>query len=625
MDFLFQRTYKSQGYYNGPLGINWDHNYNLWLRKVDGNQKIVRLTGGFQESTYVKHELHNYWVPPPGEHSIIIDISDMASRQEFGIQSSHNCHYGLRLSDGTVYFYEKDLGNPDPNLYRIKRIEDRFGNYLEFGYGQAAGGSGNRLQKVYINNPARVVSFEYDTLDRIISIKDYKERKKYKIKGRIWRYTYDDLGDLIAFTTPGTDHYPEGLTERYVYSTPYYTGELQHNLVKVYDTAGRMYLENEYGTDTGLLSFNRVVRQREGCGERYFEYEDISLAIGSPVGQTELEEDWPAYQTVMMRRNGHPVHYIYNKFGNLIAREEDTWSSGTKRRLVTHYRYNRDGALIGEVSPEGRITQYLYERDEFMTRPGVGNLDEDQLRQQTALSWKKRLSFGNRLAVVRRAKLKKPFSTFQFPGPTPKLDPNSINPEDIIVKFTYDDDGTYQNIESVSDPRYTDSPFAGSPANPDPNPNYTDTLTTFKYGGQANAFLQWIKYPKCKRDGQFELTDIKENFLAYDSKGRLTDYEDPAGTRMQLAYYPAVADPTDPEAPKEVYLHSQTTDPKNQNNPDGLNLKTEYEVNEVGAIMLVRLPKNTTLLPAVSDHRARRAGRKWPTPLGWHGGSVLAL
>lgn len=595
MDFLFQRTYKSLGYYNGPLGINWDHNYNLWLRKVDGNQKIVCLTGGFQESTYVKHELHNYWVPPPGEHSIIIDVSDMASRQEFGIKSSHNCHYGLRLSDGTVYFYEKDLGNPDPNLYRIKRIEDRFGNYLEFRYAQAAGGSGNHLEKVYINNPvnnpARVVRFEYDTLDRIITITDYK--------GRIWRYTYDDLGDLIAFTTPGTDHYPEGLTERYVYSTPYYTGELQHNLVKVYDTAGRMYLENEYGTDTGLLSFNRVVRQREGCGERYFGYEDISLAIGSPVGQTELEEDWPAHQTVMAHRNGHPVHYIYNKFGNLIAREEDTWSSGTRRRLVTHYRYNRDGALIGEVSPEGRITQYLYERDEFVRQHQIGDLTEEQLCKQNKLTWKKRLSFGNRLAVVRRAKLKKPFSTFQFPGPTPKLDPNSINPEDIIVKFTYDDDGAYQNIESVSDPRYTDSPFAGSPANPDPNPKYTDTLTTFKYGGQANAFLQWIKYPNCKRDGQFELTDIKEEFLAYDPNGRLTDYKDQAGTRIELAYFPASADPA--EATKEGYLRSQTIDPQDQSNPDGLNLKTEYEVNEVGAIMLVRLPKNTTLLPAVSD------------------------
>lgn len=584
MDFVFRRTYKNQGFYNGPLGINWDHNYNLWLRKVDGNQKIVSLTGGFQESTYVKHELHKYWVPPPGEHSIIIDVSDMASRQEFGIQSSHNCHYGLRLSDGTVYFYEKDLGNPDPNLYRIKRIEDRFGNYLEFGYGQAAGGSGNRLEKVYINNPARVVSFEYDTLDRIISIKDYKERKKDKIKGRIWRYTYDDLGDLIAFTTPGTDHYPEGLTERYVYSTPYYNGELQHNLVKVYDTAGRMYLENEYGTDTGLLSFNRVVRQREGSGERYFEYEDISLAIGSPVGQTELEEDWPAHQTVMMRRNGHPVHYIYNKFGNLIAREEDAWTSGTRRRLITHYRYNRDGALIGEVSPEGRMTQYLYGRDEFIH--AICDLTEDQLRKRNELNWKKRLSFGNRLAVVQRYE-KKYAPTFQFPGPLRDIyDVATHSTKDIVVKFTYGT--TFQNIESISDPRYTKSPFTGNQEDYE----YKKTLTTLEYyplNNPLNGHLKLIKYPNIVQADQSELKNIVEHFLDYDGNGRLTKYEDRAGTRMDLTYFPHSANLS--EAAKEGYLKRQIIDPKNQNNPNGLNLKTQYKVNEVGVVTHIKLPK----------------------------------
>jgi len=232
MNFLFHRTYKSQGFYSGPLGVNWDHSYNLWLRVVDGGQKIVRLTGGFQESTYVIHNLYgqanfNYWVPPPGEHSVIFDMQVHAA--EFGIQNAHNCDYGMRLPDGTVYFYERDLGNPDPNLHRIKRIENRLGNYLEFRYGPTESGPGNRLEEVDINSTARRVTLKYDAQDHIISIMDYKKPEVGQNEGRIWRYTYDDYGDLIAFTTPGTDRYPEGLTERYIYSTPYYTGELQHN------------------------------------------------------------------------------------------------------------------------------------------------------------------------------------------------------------------------------------------------------------------------------------------------------------------------------------------------------------------------------------------------------------
>jgi hypothetical protein len=87
---------------------------------------------------------------------------------------------------------------------------------------------------------------------------------------------------------PGTDTYPEGLSERYAYTTPDYGGELQHKLLQVYDTAGRMHLENEYGTEKGLLGYGRIIRQREGYGDRSFEYEDVSLASGLPTGQPQI-------------------------------------------------------------------------------------------------------------------------------------------------------------------------------------------------------------------------------------------------------------------------------------------------------------------------------------------------
>jgi RHS repeat-associated protein len=588
IDFLFQRTYKSQGYYNGPLGINWDYNYNLRLRKVDGENKIVLLTGGFQESTYIKHGLYgqagfNYWIPPEGEHSIIIDISGLPSRQEYGVQlpqSCQNCQYALRTADGALYVYENDSGLT--GHYRIKRIQDRFTNYLEFIYEQIPGEAGSRIRQIFINNPARWVLFGYDSQNRITAIKDHADR--------IWRYTYDDLGDLITFTTPGTDRYKSGLTERYVYSTPYYTGELQHNLTQVYDTAGRLYIENKYGTDTGLLSFNRVVRQHEGKGERFFEYEDVSLASGLPAGQPEIEEDMPAHQTVMVRRNGHPVHYIYNKFGNLIAREEDIWTSGIRRRLVNHYRYNRDGALIGEVSPEGRMTQYLYGRDEFIH--DIGDFTEDQLRKRYELNWKKRLSFGNRLAVVQRFR-KKYAANFQFPGPLRDIyDVTTHHPEDIIVKFTYET--TFQNIESISDPRYTKKPFTGEQE----DNKYKKTLTSLKYH-LSNGCLEVIKYPDIVQADQSDLKNIEEHFLVYDGNGRLTKYEDRAGTLMELTYFPPSANSA--EAAKEGHLSCQIIDPKSQNNLNGLNLKTQYKINEVGAVTHIKLPKSTVVEFAVND------------------------
>ena len=76
---------------------------------------------------------------------------------------------------------------------------------------------------------SRHVRFIYDSNDRITDIVDHA--------GRVWRYSYDDWGDLIAFTSPAPDDYAEGLTERYSYSTAFSTGELQHKLILVEDTA----------------------------------------------------------------------------------------------------------------------------------------------------------------------------------------------------------------------------------------------------------------------------------------------------------------------------------------------------------------------------------------------------
>src|SRR5439155_1949667 len=76
IDFVFKRTYKNQVTYNGPLGFNWDHSYNLWLRRA--NDTIFRSTGDLREEDYVRHPNFgqagfNYFVPPDGQHGIILE------------------------------------------------------------------------------------------------------------------------------------------------------------------------------------------------------------------------------------------------------------------------------------------------------------------------------------------------------------------------------------------------------------------------------------------------------------------------------------------------------------------------------------------------------------------------
>ncbi|MCA9903717.1 MAG: PASTA domain-containing protein, partial [Anaerolineae bacterium] len=580
IDFVFHVTYKNQGFHNGPLGVNWDHSYNLFLREVDGGQRIARLSGAFQESEYHKHPNYgmqgfNYWVPAPGEHNIVFDLDYW---QEYGLevpQDCRQCRYVLRKSDGVAQFYVEDSGFP--GRYRIHRIRDRNGNQLALHYGQSANGIGSLLKRVDVNSQSRYLSFaEYDDQGRILCIRDHTNRQ--------WSYEYDDFGDLVAFTSPATKRYPGGLTERYIYSSPVYSGELQHNLIHVYDTAGRHYIENEYGTDQGLLSFNRIVRQREGRGERYFEYEDIGLATGTPQGQPEIEEDFPVYQTVMTRRNGHPIHHIYNKFGNLIAQEEDAWPSGIRRRLVTHYRYNRDGAMIGKISPDGRETQFLYGRDRFiMDHSAEGLISSSDVRNHPDLSWSTRLGFGNLLAKVQRHR-QRTFSAFQFPSPLSDI--STTEQQDIIVKYTYE--RRYQDIKSISDPRFTRSPLADGPEDPD----HERTLTSFEYE-QSTGRLTSITYPGTTRDGVAELSSAVEEFSSYDDNGRLLEHKDRVGTITRLAYFPQNAMPS--EAAKEGYLHSQTMNPDDGNDPAKLDLHIEYTVDAIGNVTKITLPKGKSI------------------------------
>src|SRR5262249_58036560 len=110
------------------------------------------------------------------------------------------------------------------------RIEDRNGNYLALDYDQ------HRLARVRVNHPDRFVTFHYDESDRVVAVRDFT--------GRQWSYGYDDFGDLVSATTPATQEYADGLTTCYDYSSPQYGGELAHNLLRIIDPAGRIFLEN---------------------------------------------------------------------------------------------------------------------------------------------------------------------------------------------------------------------------------------------------------------------------------------------------------------------------------------------------------------------------------------------
>jgi RHS repeat-associated protein len=543
---VFRRTYKNQVTYQGPLGFNWDHSYNLWLRISD--ETIFRSTGTLREDAYNRHPKFgeagfNYWVPPDGQNGVIFE---------------NGTSFIWRAPNGSRYFYRK---HPSLTfLHRIDRIEDKHGNYLDFSY------QDDNLHQIEINHPERILEFQqYDEQGRICAIRDYS--------GRQWQYFYDDFGDLSAVATPGTDRYPEGLTVCYEYTSALYSRELQHNLTRIIDSLGQMYLENEYGADPGRLNFNRVVRQRQGGGERFFEYEDVIEEFDFDYS----DEKRPAHQTTMVERNGQPIHYIFNKFGNLLLREESILLGGLPRNLVWRFRYNRDGQLIGMLSPEGVIIQYLYGREYFARQLGLD--PEADVSSNEALTFVERQAFGRLLAVVRRGKYYDFAELNLSQGVWGDIFPDilgGLDADDIVIKFVYE--RKYGQLRTVSDPRFTQS---ADPKHPE-SPAYEKTLTEFAYRGppgDPTLLLDRIIRPTPKLPNGTESDPIIDQFTAYDDRGRLQQYIDPSGVITNYSYY-GLGD-----GKLEGHLHHIVVD------PDGLAVTTEYGVDELGRLEEVKLPR----------------------------------
>lgn len=552
IDFVFRRIYKNQAKYWGPLGAKWDHSYNLWIREVGTN--LLRSTGQLREDAYTKHPKFgqggfNYWVPPDGVHGVI---------------EEQNNSYAWRSPDGTKCFYTPDPSNP--LIHLAERVEDRFGNFLAMQYDAEETG---RLISIIINHPKRIISFNYDTMGRIESITDYAHRA--------WYYTYDDFGDLVAFTLPATDQNPEGSTSYYEYSSSMQSENLWHNLIRIIDPVGRVYVENEYGTDVGLLRYNKVVRQRLGAGESYFEYEQVVNEFDSPYSDSEE----PAWQVNFVERNGQPIHYVYNKFGNLLLKEQYIFESGSLRLLQWRYRYNRDGALIGILSPEGSVTQYYYGRDHYLQVHGI---TDEEVPIHNGLTMQERLQFGNRLSMVRKGK------TFSFEAMVRRGVWSDFFPDilandqsDIITKYTYEPD--YQQLQTMSDPRFTQSADPGFAE----SRQYGDALTRYEYsrttGDPTNRFLVRVRYPNLiQADGTIQ-AGATEEYIKYDTRGRILKQADRSGFITETTYYGRG------DGIKEGYLWKKVVDPA------GLAVTAVFEVNDVGMVTAIHHPRSVGAAP----------------------------
>ncbi len=545
IDFAFRRTYRNQANYAGPLGPNWDHQYNLWLR-VAGNT-VFRSTGRMAEEVFIRHPRFgeagfDYFAPPDGQTAILLE-------EDGG--------FVLREDDGLRHVYA--LSPANPLLHRIARISDRFENSLEFTYAD------DLLVRVTVNHPQRFVIFTHDDCRRITAISDHS--------GRVWRYRYDDFGDLVEVVSPATEDVPEGARACYRYSTVSHTGRLAHNLTEIVNGNGCPYLSTAYGTTADRADFNRVVVQREGNGITAFEYTDLVFE-GDP---RYPEHQRPAHQTRVRQRNGREIITTTNRRGQLLLSEEYAVIDSLPRWLRWRYRYNADGQLTAALTPSGCLTQYHYGREEFLRAqvlaPGT------ELRLHEALDGETRQGFHRLLAVVERASPIGPEAVDLSLGVWGDIFPSlfSVEPEDRIVKSTYEP--RYGQLLTVSDPRFTQSADPNAVEDAD----YDRTLTRFIYRGppsDATRLLDRISYPTPTLPDGTPGDTVAEHWPEHDEGGRPLRFINTAGAAAVYRYFDAA------DGNLSGFLHRLVID------PDGLANTTEYARDSLGRVTETRLPRS---------------------------------
>lgn len=543
-DFVFSRTYKNQVIYSGPLGANWDHNYNLWLRVEDGGVRVARSTGMLHEDTFVRDEVNGSFKIPDGTFTTLTFEICLIGSMELGSR------YVLETSAGTRYIYREM--ESDTGLYKVEFIVDRFGNTMQFSYDHEL-----RLESV-VDTLGKEISFFYDEFGRVITLKDNE---------RQLQYCYDHNNDLVRviLPTPADDETPPMIC--YEYTSSDIPFPLLHNLTTIIDAEGHHYLENQYGIDQGQLNYNKVIWQRVGKGEFHYEY----LELYPEHEETGPEVHYPRHKTVVITRNNQTVEYVFNANGNLLCKCECMRGTGELNvPISSEYKYNLDGKVIWQKDSLGNITQFMYGREAYL---GEHPLIEEKRK------------FGNLLRIIQRSRNSATVSLDNF---------EQIDPDDIIVNYEYEN--KYNQLTAQTDPRNegwrTEYIYTDDPADPEYE-SYEGTylakirlpLTTLPNGLTQEHTLRF----KHNEKGQIKAVITSRKTFVKD--GELLVKDEPFEVVDRYYYYgeeiddePGVVD----EAYKSGYLHMVKSD-YGLNKPDRQfqNIRTTFDVDRLGNVLCI--------------------------------------
>lgn len=370
--FRFTRTYRSRIFYEGPMGHNWNHNYNERL-SLRSNGDVVRFNGRTHRDLWVSNN-DGTFVTPKGFFSTLIrhDTGEFTLREPNGFKR----HY---RNNGLLSRHEDRNGNQMLFLYdqfnRLSKVIDVYGRAIDFGYG-------DRVERERDPGSNAVVDETcVGTLQRIHGeiipgplsvIQDFTGRQ---IRFEYLPVNTNPAADVSYVLTHATSPVVESVfrrTEKYEYLLP--SGNLPDNMFNLisvtspeeFASGGPPSHVLTYGLDPNdPLTFDKVISETIGGtnasgvasgGTTYFQYEEINQT--EPAGQFDL----PRGKATITDPVGNVTEYFVNERNHHIISRRLT--RGVRPNEPAFYEtrsyFNNDGLLVRKVFPEGNELIKVY-------------------------------------------------------------------------------------------------------------------------------------------------------------------------------------------------------------------------------------------------------------------------
>lgn len=340
----FTRFYRSGAAAYSPLGWNWDHNHNFYVREL--NTGNIALWRNLHEDIY-KFDGENF-EPPRGKFEKLERVAGLA--QVFEITGV----------GGIVTRFERPGGWIDAERIPLLWIKDRHGNKLTYSYG-----ADDKLTKV-ADDDGRFLLFEHDECGLLIMVTDHA--------GRRHEYTYNYAAQhLVCAAMPATTDHPEGIVRIYHYEQEFTLSELRHNILRVEDAQGNVYLENKYEQDPGTWHFARLTEQLYGGYLYQFRYTQLQWVSANPI-----YVNIPAVRVEVLNPDYGLETYTFNYRGDLLDRRYRLNKDKSFRVVVWKYEFDEQGNPTITTKPAG--SQEINTYDSANPNPCMrGNLLQKEL------------------------------------------------------------------------------------------------------------------------------------------------------------------------------------------------------------------------------------------------------